>query len=217
MLVTEYLMKDYPPFHPTDSAAEAYEFAKDFGYTHLFLEKDGLFLGAIPVGCAENLDGDTLESCLPYLEKFALVADASIWDSLKIFHTFDANVVPILSRNEQFLGYLDCADIFAEFTRYPLFSEPGAVLTVQTPNAAYSLTEVAKIVEGNNARLYGTFVTAVQEDSVQITLKFSTENLTGVGETFERYGYTIVHKFYTDEKAELLQDRYDFFQKYLEI
>lgn len=217
MLVTDYLMKDYPPFHPGDAAGQAYEFAKDFGYTHLFLEKEGFFLGAVPLGCAENHHGKTLEACLPYLEKFALMEDASVWDSLKIFHTFDANVIPVISRSEQFLGYLDCADIFAEFTRYPLFSEPGALLTVQTPHAAYSLTEVAKIVEGNNAKLYGSMVTALQEDTVQITLKFSTENLTGVGETFERYGYTIVNKFYTDEKAELLRDRYDFFQKYLEI
>jgi hypothetical protein len=48
-------------------------------------------------------------------------------------------------------------------------------------------------------------------------LKISSENLSSIDETFERYGYKVVEKYYNDEKEELLKDRFVFFQKYLEF
>jgi hypothetical protein len=35
----------------------------------------------------------------------------------------------------------------------------------------YSFSEIAQIVEGNNARLLGAFITDAQNDLVEITLK----------------------------------------------
>ncbi len=55
------------------------------------------------------------------------------------------------------------------------------------------------------------------EDGVLITLKISGEHLASIDETFERYGYSVVHKHYEDEKEQLMKDRFGFFQKYLEI
>ena len=138
-------------------------------------------------------------------------------DSIKLFHTFNSNVIPVISKEEKYLGYISCDDIFNEFSKYPLFSENGAILTVQTSGLHYSMSEISQIVESNNAKIYAIFISSVKEDSVEITLKISNENLSSIDETFERYGYTVVSKHYNDEKEELLKDRFGFFQKYLEI
>ena len=90
-------------------------------------------------------------------------------------------------------------------------------MVVQTSNRHYSFTEIAKIVEGNNAKIYGCFLSSVEDDYIQITLKISNENLSSIDETFERFGYSVVHKYYNDEKDDLMKDRFGFFQKYLEI
>ncbi|MNX95696.1 hypothetical protein D3C86_1279810 [compost metagenome] len=90
-------------------------------------------------------------------------------------------------------------------------------MTIQTTGLHYSMTEISQIVESNNAKIYGTFISAIKEDSIEITLKISNENLSSIDETFERYGYTVVTKHYDDEKEELLKDRFGFFQKFLEI
>jgi len=52
---------------------------------------------------------------------------------------------------------------------------------------------------------------------VQVTMKISNDNLSSIDETFERYGYHVVRKFYKDEKEDLIKDRYQYFQKYLEF
>lgn len=217
MFIRDYISRDFPAFSLSDSIEAASEIAAEFGYSHIFIKKKGTFVGALSQSFLEDSPEGTLASLELHFERFALSEDGNMLDTIKLFHIFNANVLPVIDKNEKYLGYLSCEDVFGEFSKYPLFSENGAVLTVQVTGTHYSLTEISQIVEGNNAKVYGCFVSAVNEDSVNITLKISSENLSSIDETFERYGYTVVSKHYDDEKDELLKDRYGFFQKFLEF
>ncbi len=217
MFIKEYISKDYPAFNISNSIEEANEVAKEFGYSHVFIKKKGFFMGAISQAFLEESPEGNLESLEIHFEKFAILEDGNLLDSIKLFHIFNANVVPVISQDEKYLGYLSCDDIFNEFSKYPLFSENGAMLVVQTNNPHYSFTEIAQIVESNNAKIYGCYVNHIGENFSQITLKISNENLSSIDETFERYGYSVIQKYYADEKDELMKDRFGFFQKYLEI
>ena len=171
----------------------------------------------IPRECLLENESGSIEQLKPYLEKFALLEETQIWDTIKLFHTFNTNIIPVISMQEKYLGYVDYTDIFHEFAGYPLFSENGAVLTIQTQSLHYSFSEISQIVESNQAKIYGCFISEINDENIHITLKISSENLSSIGETFERYGYTIIQKYYHDEKSELIKDRFAFFQKYLEI
>lgn len=217
MFIKEYISRDYPAFNLSDSIEDANEVAKEFGYSHIFIKKRGVFLGAISQAFLEDSPEGILGDLEIHYEKFAILNDGHLLDSIKLFHIFNANVVPVIDKEEKYLGYLSCDDIFSEFSKYPLFSENGAMLVVQTPNKQYSFAEITQIVEGNNAKIYGCYVSAVLDNAAQITLKISAENLSSIDETFERYGYAVVHKYYNDEKDDLMKDRFGFFQKYLEI
>lgn len=217
MFIRDYISKDYPAFNYTDSIEEASEIATEFGFSHIFIKKKGLYVGALSQSFLEESPEGTLATLEIHFEKFAIVEDGNILDTVKLFHIFNTNIVPVISKAEKYLGYISSEDIFSEFSKYPLFSENGATLTVQTSNINYSFTEISKIVEGNNAKLYACYISAVNDDNVQLTLKISSENLSSIDETFERYGYSVVHKYYDDEKEDLLKDRFGFFQKYLEF
>jgi len=217
MFIKEYISRDYPAFNSSDSIEEASEVAKEFGFSHIFIKKRGVFLGAVSLAFLEDSPEGKLETLEIHYEKFAILDDGNLLDSIKIFHIFNTNIVPVINKSEKYLGYLSCDDIFNEFSKYPLFSENGAMLVIQTGSRYYSFTEIAQIVESNNAKIYGCYVSSVQEGFSQITLKISPENLSSIDETFERYGYTVVHKYYNDEKEDLMKDRFGFFQKYLEF
>ncbi len=217
MFIKEYISKDYPAFNCSDSIEEANEMAKEFGYSHVFIKNKGIFLGAVSQAFLEDSPEGKLETLEIHFEKFAILDDGNLLDSIKLFHIFNSNVVPVINKEEKYVGYLSCDDIFNEFSKYPLFSENGAMMIVQTNSHHYSFTEITQIVESNNAKIYGCFVSSVQEDSVHIALKISNDNLSSIDETFERYGYTVVHKYYNDEKEDMMKDRFGFFQKFLEI
>ena len=217
MFIKDYISKDYPAFDVSSSVEEARDFARDFGYSHIFVKKKGYYVGALSLSFLDECEEDNLGKLEMHFERFAILEDANILETVKLFHIFNSNVVPVIGKTEKYLGYISCDDVFNEFSKYPIFSENGATLTIQTNTLHYSFTEIANIVETNNGKLYGCFITSVNEDNVQVTLKISSSNLSSIDETFERYGYNVVHKHYTDEKEDLLKDRFGFFQKYLEI
>ena len=217
MFIKDYISKDYTAFNSSDKIDDANEMAKEFGYSHVFVKKKGVYQGAISQSFLDDSPEGTLGSLDMHFEKFAILDDGNLLDSIKLFHTFNCNVVPVISKTEKYLGYLCCDDIFNEFSKYPLFSENGAVMIVQTSGRHYSMTEVCKIVESNNGKIYGCFINLITDDYIQITLKFNSENTSSIDETFERYGYSVVHKYYDDEKEDLLKDRFGFFQKFLEF
>lgn len=217
MFIKDYISKDFPAFNSSGSIEEANEIAKEFGYSHIFIKKKGVYQGALSQSFLEESPEGPLSTLAIHYEKFAILDDGNLLDSIKLFHTFNSNVIPVITKAEKYIGYLSCDDIFNEFSKYPLFSQNSAVMIIQTSGRHYSMTEVCKIVESNNGKIYGCFINLISDDFIQITLKFNAENTSSIDETFERYGYSVVHKYYDDEKEDLMKDRFGFFQKYLQF
>jgi CBS domain-containing protein len=216
MFIKDYISKDFPCFSLTDSIESARNMLEDFGYSHIFIKKSHHFYGAIAEDFLYEGDG-ILKDLEHQIERFAILEDNNIMDSIRLFYTFSANVIPVINKNEKYLGYVTCEDIFQNLSRYPLFSETGAILTVETTARKYSMTEIANIVESNNSKFYGGFITLMSDEVVQVTIKISNENLSSIDATFDRYDYRIVEKYYSDEKSDLFKDRFGFFQKFIEI
>lgn len=216
MFIKDYISKDFPCFSLTDSIESARNMLEDFGYSHIFIKKSHHFYGAIAEDFLYEGDG-ILKDLEHQIERFAILEDNNIMDSIRLFYTFSANVIPVINKNEKYLGYITCEDIFQNLSRYPLFSETGAILTIETAARKYSMTEIANIVESNNSKFYGGFITLMSDEVIQVTIKISNENLSSIDATFDRYDYRIVEKYYSDEKSDLFKDRFGFFQKFIEI
>ena len=81
----------------------------------------------------------------------------------------------------------------------------------------YSFSEISQIVESNNATLFGAFVSKVEDDSVQITLKLSLHDINNTLHSFRRYNYEIVNEFEKDKYIDELNQRSEYLQRYLNI
>ncbi len=216
MFIKDYISKDFPCFHLSDSIESARETIEAFGYTHIFIKKSHHFHGAIAKDFLYEEEGN-LKNLEHQIERFAILEDNNILDSIRLFYTFDANVIPVINKSEKYLGYITCDDVFRTLSKYPLFSETGAIITVEVLSRKYSMTEIANIVESNNSKFYGGFISMMSDEVIQVTLKMSNENLASIDATFDRYDYRIVEKYYSDEKTDMLKDRFGFLQKFIEI
>ncbi len=99
----------------------------------------------------------------------------------------------------------------------PFFTEPGAILVVSKPLRDYSFSEIAQIVEGNNTRLLGAFITSIENETAQITLKIGDSNINEVLQTFRRYHYQVLSGSIDDKFLEELRQRSDYLDKYLNV
>lgn len=218
MLVNRYITKDFVPPKLNQNVLHAKEIVQEFGISHIPVFEGLNFIGNISREALEESEGETkLSELRNFAEFFYITENSSVLDAIQKFHTTDANLLPVLNTELQYVGMLMMEDVISALSTMPFILEPGAIMMIEIPQKQFSISEIAKIAESNNARIIGLFITDYPEDRVQITLKIIAESLTSVGETFERFGYNVVYKFFNDEKENLYKDRFEQLMKYLDV
>lgn len=218
MNIQQHIISNIPTFDVQVSCSEVMEFFKENTYSHVaILEKDR-FLGVFSENDMDVVPIDSRIDEYRYdLETFFVRRDTSWLDVLEVFARNEANLLPILDKAEKVIGYYDLTDIVSVFINTPFFTDPGNILVVATGVKDYSFSEIAQIVESNNAKLIGGFITDMQNDVVQVTIKISTSNFDKVVQTFRRYNYHIIFGNSDDQFLEDLKNRSDYLDKYLNV
>ncbi|WP_445385724.1 CBS domain-containing protein [Robiginitalea sp. IMCC44478] len=218
MDMQEHIISTIPVFELEDSLKEVIHFFTHSTYSHVAIVHEGRFVGLLGEADLENFQETSLVEEFRYqLESFSVREDASWLDILEGFTRNDANLMPVINTQEQVLGYYDLSDVVGIFTEMPFFTEPGAVLVIAKAIQDYSFSEIAQIVEGNNTRLLGAFITKMTNDTVQITLKMNGQNINEVIQTFRRYRYNILFGNMEDRFLEELKQRSNYLDKYLNV
>lgn len=218
MNIQQYIISDIPVFDIQTTCAELMEFFKENTFSHIAVIEKGRFLGVFSENDMDVVSVDSKIDDYRYdLETFFVRNETSWLDVLEVFARNEANLVPILDESERVLGYYDLTDIVSEFIDTPFFTDPGNILVVATGVKDYSFSEISQIVESNNARLIGGFITDMQNDVVQVTIKISTANFDKVLQTFRRYNYQIIFGNSDDQFLEDLKNRSDYLDKYLNV
>lgn len=218
MHIQSHILTTIIVFKADDPLKDVIQFFKDTTFSHVAIVEEERFLGVLSENDLENFKGAKKIGDYRYnLESFFVRNETSWLDVLETFARNNANLVPILDENEKVIGYYDLNDIVSEFIDTPFFTEPGGILIVAKGLKDYSFSEIAQIVEANNARLIGGFITDMQNDVVQITIKISSTDLNEITQTFRRYNYSILFGNSDDQFLEDLKQRSDYLNKYLNV
>lgn len=218
MLITDIISKDFAPANVKTTVEKALRTVDGYRLSHIPVFEGLTFIGNIAEAhLTERPLEEKLAESKTFLDYFFLTENSSIFDAVNEFYTHDANVIPVLDNQENYLGIVVIEDVMAMLSKLPLLSEPSAMVTVKIPTKQYAMSEVTKIIESNNGRIFGSFISGFVEDMTEVTIKFNAESLSSVIETFERFGYLVKHKFFDDDRQELLNDRYDQLMKYLDV
>ena len=137
MIIENYIANDFPILGVDTTAEEALQTAVDFDFTHVFVENEGVFQGAVMKECLEENRKKNLGELLPYMDRFSILYESTLLDGVKLFHTFNTNVIPVINKNEEYQGYIAWDSIADELSKYPFFSETGALLTVEIPSKQF--------------------------------------------------------------------------------
>lgn len=218
MQLNDQILKNLPVYEVKTSLKEAIAFFEETTFSHVAVVEDGHFLGLLSENDHACFEADkSIETFRYDLESFFVKPETSWLDVLEKFARNEANLLPILDDSNKVLGYYDLNDIVSVFIGTPFFTEPGGILVVSKGIKDYSFSEIAQIVESNNNKLLGAFITESQNDVVQVTLKINVANLNEIIQTFRRYNYTIDFGNDDDQFLEDLKQRSDYLEKYLNV
>ena len=220
MNIPDYLLKDFQPFDSKELLRNMKEKSKNQSFSHFaIIEKNGTFLGCISERDLATLETEnkTIEDC-QYLIHFFCAREENHW--LELLHLFaknEANFLPLIDKNQKYLGYLDLTDLLHFFSKTPFLNEEGTLLILEKETAQFSFSEVSQIVEVNNGKIAGFFVSKKTEEKTQISIKITSENTDEIIQTFRRYEYHITSNHKDDSYIESLKNRANYLQKYLNV
>jgi Mg/Co/Ni transporter MgtE len=132
------------------------------------------------------------------------------------FRKNNTNLVPVLDENNSYVGYYEIEDIMKFFMK-PILQEPGGIIVVRKGVLDYSMSQITQIVESNNGKLLGLFISESSIDSIEITLKITLGAMNEIIQTFRRYNYEIISEHQEDNYINNLKERSDYLDKYLNI
>lgn len=216
--IFSYINRDLRPLQTTDTIAEVQDFFEKLNYTHFPILENDVFVGSISKDTADILEPHTTITTNKYeLDRFYVRVNMIWLDVLEVFAQNETNIVPVLNNKNKYVGYYELEDVIRFFHETPFLKEDGGILVVAKDITDYSMGQVAQIVESNNAKLLGAFISKIKNDMVEITVKTSGGSLNDIIQTFRRFEYHIISELHDDNYLQNLKERSDYLDKYLSI
>lgn len=213
-----YIVNEIEPLEVTTKITEAHLLFNELTYSHFPITKDSIYLGCLSETDIRCFDSEkTIDSYRYALEGFFARSEDNWLDVLENFAQNKSNIMPVLDDNNRYLGFYELGDIITIFNETPFLNEPGNILIVEKGIQDYSFSEISQIVESNNTKLLGLFISELENDVAQITLKISDSDINSITQTFKRYSYNIISEHQEDTFLSNLKDRSDYLSRYLDI
>lgn len=142
-----------------------------------------------------------------------------IYDVFDIMSRFKLSTVPVLNKNKNFVGLITVFDLMQNIDSVIGLRQVGSIIVLEVNTLDFSLLEIAQIIESDNKKIISIYLKNSQDDrSTTITIKINTDNISSLLKSFDRYEYKIVFSSSPDHESEqLIEDRYNFFMKYLNL
>jgi predicted transcriptional regulator len=216
--IKNYVTNDYKAIDGHETIGAVRDFFDDLNFSHFPVIEEGIYIGSIAADDIETFDSDKKVIDYKFTLEHFFVRTNMIWlDVLEVFAKNHTNLVPILDENNKYIGYYEIEDIIKFFHETPFLKEQGAVIIVRKNTVDYSMSQIVQIVESNNGKLLGLFVSESDINTVQVTIKINLGSLNDIIQTFRRYNYEIISDHHEDNYINNLKERSDYLDKYLNM
>lgn len=218
MNINDYLSCDFKPIDSQETIELVKDFFIDLNFSHFPIVEEGIYIGNIASDDVETFDNDKRVIDYKYtLEPFFTRSNAVWLEVLEVFAKNHSNLVPVLNEENQYVGYYVVDDIMSFFHQTPFLKESGGIIKIKKGIIDYSMSQISQIVESNNGKLLGMFVSEAENDTIEITLKISMGAINEIVQSFRRYGYEITSEHLEDNYINNLKERSDYLNKYLNM
>jgi Mg/Co/Ni transporter MgtE len=213
-----YINTEIKPLKHSAAIRDAQDLFEEVTYSHFPVTEDGVYIGCVSKESLEFLNATTqLKENRFQFERF-FVRSTMIWlDVLEVFAKNESNLLPVLDQKNNYIGYYELEDVIHFLHETPFLKEEGGILIVAKEVNTFSMSQVAQIVESNEAKVLGLFISNITQNTVEITIKISQSGLNDIIQTFRRYDYEIMSEHQEDSYLNGLKERSDYLDKYLNI
>jgi acetoin utilization protein AcuB len=219
MIARDILDNHIAPLRTSSSGEDALHSMSEAMIRHLPIVNEEQLLGTLSED--DILDHDIMEPIGSYdlsLQKAFVQEDDHIFEIIQVLASNNLTAIPVVDKQLNYLGTITQHGLIRYFANSYSFKDPGSIIVLRMADRDYSLAEIARLVEMDNARILSTFITEGKEEgNILLTLKLNTQNLTTILATLRRFNYDIYSSFTELEYLDALKERYDALMAYLNV
>lgn len=219
MFAQDCIDTSIPYIRITDTVGYALELMQEYKADSLAVLNNSVYAGLLTennlLECDDLLTvNDIQENFLPH--KFT--EGTHLFDVLKTTSEYSTYFIPVVNLENEYIGITTPQKILNILTLHSSLSTSGGIIVLELETKNYSLTEISRIVESNNAMiLHSMMAASVNQQFIQVSLKINRNDLKDIQASFERYQYTVVAVLHQSEYEAQLKDRFDSLMRYLEV
>lgn len=221
MTIAEIINHDLPVLKLSDTVGNALSWMEENRIGQLVVVDAGKYAGIVSEEILMDYDEDMqLADVMLQFSEITLFDYQHIYESLGLISKYSLQVIGVIDEEESFVGIITASEVYTKFGELLGSQEPGAVLVISIKNRDYSLSEISRLVESDNAKILSSYFTGntyLSNDSASLTLKINRESITSIVATLERFGYTVEASYAHEPVESIEQERYNMLMKYLSV
>lgn len=221
MIAEDLINNMIPPLKPSDSIQKALDWMSNFRLNQLPIAEYGKFIGIVNEDQVLDEENKLLHiSDLDiYLDDVTVKPYQHFYDIMKVASINDCEIVGVINDTNDYLGVIDVKDTIKIFGQMSAMQGPGGILILRMNENNYSLQEISRLVEENNAKILSLNISNDDNsiDKIRITLKLNISEMSYVVATLERFNYEIIASFQENELQNNKREHLGLLMKYLNI
>jgi CBS domain-containing protein len=204
--------------HPVEDGNRALEMMDQFRVNHLAIVKNNFYLGIVSDKEIMNWESenDSIEKHLNNLVSPYVKYNQHLFDIIEVLERNNLSAVPVLDEKNHYLGVITSRKLVYSIARSATIQSPGGVIVLEMNNTDYSLTEIASIVESNEAKILSSYIISKPNStSIEVTIKLNKQDVVTIIKDFERRGYNVSASYKDEESNEGFLERYESLMRFL--
>ena len=219
MLAATITVQGFPLLHLEDKVSFALQCMEDFDVQELAVVKEDYFLGLVQK--ADLLDTDeaaTLMVISDQFKKIMITDTAHFLTALDLFSKHQLSILPVLNEQLECIGMIPQKSLNDALAKFLGVDLPGAIIVLSVAPYQYSLAEMSRLVESNNAQILqlNSFFDETN-GSMIITLRINKDEAQAIIATFQRYDYQLVQYFGKTPLHNDIEAHYHHLMNYLDV
>ncbi len=219
MFAKDYIDASLPFLRTTDTVEYALDLMQEYKQEALAVVHDNHCIGLLTEHFLLEFDGlMKIENLKEHCIQQQVVETAHIFDVLKLATANTLVCVPVINAEQEYVGIITAQKIMQHFAQDAALENNGGVLVLEMESRDYSLTEISRIVESNNAAILHSMISSIpNQQKLYVSLKINKDDLKDIQLSFERYQYNVIAVIHQSEYEIQLKERYDSLMRYLEV
>jgi predicted transcriptional regulator len=218
MLTRDLISHSIPYLHLHDKVHHALQLMSDYHLLHLPVVDTNTYLGVVSEEQLLHTDTDNLlDQVLISDGETSVQANEHFLKAIQVAVKNKLSMVPVVEEKE-ILGIVTYSDLLQNASDFLSLSQPGGLIVLELEGQDYSLNEITRIVESNDAQITQLNTYTDSENGIMhVTIRVNKVEISDIISTFQRYEYNVKYYFGEELYENELRSNYDNLMYYLKI